>query len=165
MLIAAASVELLAIAIWAGGLTALGAVAAPLVFGIVPLPASADAMTAVFVRFDRIAMACAALALAAEAVLNVRGGKSTRLDVARGAALVLSGALAIIAGAWLSPAIAALHQAGAVRGVGDEGMALEHHHRIVEAAGKTELALLAIVVVLLVTKLARGVPGPPPSAT
>ena len=45
-------VALLAIAVWLGGLLALGAVVAPVVFSMVSMPASADAMTTVFRRFD-----------------------------------------------------------------------------------------------------------------
>ena len=52
-----------AIGVWLGGLVALGAIAAPVVFAIVPMPASADAMTVVFRRFDLVAMACAAVAI------------------------------------------------------------------------------------------------------
>lgn len=152
-IVAAASVELLAIAIWSGGLVALGAVAAPLVFGIVPTPTSADAMTAVFTRFDAIAMTCAAVALVADATLTRRSGPIRRLDLARGSALLVAGAAAIVEGSFISPTITGLHRAGAVRGLGEQGMALERMHRVAEATGKTELVLLAVVLVLLAAKL------------
>lgn len=153
--VAAAAVYVLAVALWAGGLTVLGAIVAPAVFRIVPAPASADAMTVVFGRFDRVAMACAAVALVAEATLAKSGGRVERVDVVRAAALVVAGALAIAVGAWLSPGIAALHRAGAIRGLGEGGLALERLHRLAEAAGKGELALLATVVVLLLVRVAR----------
>ena len=51
------SLAILAVAVWLGGLAALGAVAAPVVFSRVPWPSSADAMTIVFRRFDAVAMA------------------------------------------------------------------------------------------------------------
>lgn len=151
-LVAVAFVYLLAIALWAGGLTVLGAIVAPTVFGIVPAPTSADAMTVVFGRFDRVAMACAAVALVAEGML-ARAGKSTRLDMLRAAALVAAGGLAIAIGAWLSPAIAALHRAGAVRGLGPEGAELERLHGLAEQAGKGEIVLLLVVLALLVIRL------------
>jgi putative copper export protein len=40
-----AIVQLLSIAVWAGGLLALGAIVAPIVFRTVPAPTSADAMS------------------------------------------------------------------------------------------------------------------------
>ena len=70
-------VALLAVAVWLGGLTALGAVAAPVVFSTVPWPSSADAMTIVFRRFDAVAMACAAIVLATEAA-RAMGGPGVR---------------------------------------------------------------------------------------
>lgn len=152
-IVVAASIELFAIAIWAGGLTALGAVAAPLVFGIVPTPTSADAMSAVFLRFDAVAMTCAAIALVADAVLTRRSGPIARLDLVRGAALLVAGAAAIVEGAWISPTIAGLHRNGAIRGLGETGLALERMHKLAEAAGKTELVLLAVVLVLVVVKV------------
>lgn len=153
VLVAAATVYALAIVLWAGGLAVLGAVVAPTVFRIVPAPASADAMTVVFGRFDRIAMTCAAVALVAEATLALGSGKVTRLDLVRGIATAVAGALAIAVGAWLSPGIAALHHGGAVRGLGEAGLELERLHRLAEAAGKGELVLLLAVLVLLLVKV------------
>lgn len=154
-----AVVQVLAIALWAGGLVALGAVVAPIVFRVVPAPTSADAMTLVFGRFDRVAIACAAVALVAEAAFAAaarRGGKATRLDVVRAGALTIAAALAIAIGAWLSPGIAALHHAGAVRGFGEAGLALEKMHRLAESFAKAELVMLVVVVALSIAKVARG---------
>ena len=111
-----AAIQLLALAVWAGGLLALGAVVAPIVFRVVPAPTSADAMTLVFRRFDVVAIVCAAVALVAEAAFAVRGGKVTRADLARGLCLVGAAALAITIGTWLSPGISELHRGGAIRG-------------------------------------------------
>ncbi len=152
---AAASTALLAIAVWLGGLLALGAVAAPIVFAVAPFPQNADAMTLVFRRFDRIAMVCAAVALVAEAVLGSRGGRPGRLDVVRMGIVVLAAALAIGQGAWLSPAIEALHRGGAIRGLGPAGMELERTHKLAEAAGKGQVLLLLGALVLVVRKAAR----------
>jgi hypothetical protein len=154
--------ELLAFAFWAGGLTALGAIVAPTVFGVVPMPTSADAMTLVFRRFDRVAMACAAVALVAESALAARGGRARTIDVVRGAVVVLAASLAIGEAVWLSPAIEALHRGGAVRGLGPAGLALERTHKLAEAAGKGQLLLLLAAFVLAVRRVAR--PGAPPSA-
>ena len=150
-----AIMQLLAIAVWAGGLLALGAIVAPIVFRVVPAPTSADAMTLVFRRFDGVAMACAAVALVAEAGFAARGGKVNRLDFARAAVLVVAAGLAITIGAWLSPGISELHQAGAIRGLGAPGQALERLHHLAESLAKLELVCLLVGFSLTVTKAAR----------
>jgi hypothetical protein len=152
---AIAVVQLLAVAVWAGGLLALGAIVAPIVFRVVPAPTSADAMTLVFGRFDVVAIVCAAVALVAEAAFAKRGGKVTRSDLARGLSLVAASGLAIAIGAWLSPGIADLHRAGAIRGIGDSGLALARLHHLAEAFAKTEILLLGTVFVLGVAKASR----------
>jgi hypothetical protein len=150
-----AVVQLLAVAVWAGGLLSLGAIVAPIVFRVVPAPTSADAMTLVFRRFDVVAIVCAAVALVAEAAFAKRGGKVTRSDLARGLSLVGASGLAIAIGAWLSPGIADLHRAGAIRGIGDSGLALERLHHLAETFAKTEILLLGAVFVLGVAKASR----------
>jgi hypothetical protein len=144
-----------ALALWMGGLVVLGAVVAPTVFGIVPAPTSADAMTVVFRRFDTIAIACGVVALVAEAAIAWRGGKARRLDVVRASALAIAVGLAILEGAWLSPAIQRLHRGGAVRGFGLDGAELEHLHRIAESTAKAELVLLLVTLVLVVLRAGR----------
>ena len=153
--IAVATIYVLAIAAWAGGLVVLGAIVAPTVFRIVPAPSSADAMTVVFRKFDGVAMVSAAIALVAEATLFLKDGKATRLDLLRGSAAVVAGILAIVVGAWLSPGISELHRNGAVRGLNEAGLELERLHRLAETAGKMQLAVLLVVLVLLLAKLAR----------
>jgi hypothetical protein len=148
-----ASLALLAIAIWLGGLTALGAVAAPVVFSTVPWPSSADAMSIVFRRFDTIAMTCAVIVLLTEAARAIARVPFARVDHARALASVLAAAAAVIEGVEISPRIAALHAAGAVRGVAGAGLELGRLHDLAEACGKTELVLLAAAVVLHVVAL------------
>lgn len=150
-----AVVQLLAVALWASGLITLGAVVAPIVFRVVAAPGSADAMTLVFGRFDAIAITCAAVALVAEAAFAVRGGRVTRADVVRGATLVIAAGLTVTVGAWLSPGIADLHRSGAVRGLGEGGLALERLHRLAETLGKAQLLLLLAVFILSVAKASR----------
>jgi hypothetical protein len=151
----------IALSLWAGGLVVLGAVVAPTVFGIVPAPTSADAMTVVFRKFDVIAMTCSVIVLLAEAGLAWRGGKATRLDLLRAGAAVLASALAMVEGLWLAPAIHGLHRAGAVRGLGESGLALERLHRHAEAVAKTEVVLLVALVVLVVVRVRRAAVPPP----
>lgn len=141
-------VALFAVAIWLGGLIALGAIAAPIVFAIVPYPSSADAMTLVFRRFDVVAMGCAAVVLATEAVRGVGGARFVRADHARAFASLLAAAAAVYEGVKVSPRIAALHAAGAIRGVDSAGLELARLHNLAEECGKAQILLLAAVIAL-----------------
>jgi len=163
------SVALLAAAVWLGGLVALGAIAAPVVFSVAPWPSSADAMTIVFRRFDGLAMGCAAVVLATEAI---RAGARLPFapgDIARASAGVLASTGAVVEGMIISPRIAALHVAGAIRGVGAGGMEMARLHDMAELCGQSEVLLLVAFVVLhaltLRTPPARPKSGaePPPA--
>jgi hypothetical protein len=146
---------LLAAAVWLGGLLALGAIAAPVVFSVVPAPTSADAMTLVFQRFDRVAMTCSALVLIAEGglALSARGARFRAIDVARIASGALAAALAVVEGAIVSPKIAALHASGAIRGLGPAGLELARAHDLAERCGQGQLILLTTLIVLHVVSL------------
>jgi hypothetical protein len=152
---ATAIVGLLAVAVWLGGLLALGAIAAPVVFSTIAMPASADAMTVVFRRFDTVAMVCAAVVLAGEATRSLARVRFERVDHLRAGASVLAAALAVFEGVRVSPRIAALHAGGAVRGLGDAGMELARLHDLAELCGKSEVVLLAVVVAAHVFALSQ----------
>jgi putative copper export protein len=162
----ASAVALLAIAVWLGGLVALGALAAPVVFSVVPLASAADAMTIVFRRFDLIAMTCAGLILVSEAIRLVRAKRLARVDVARITVSALAAAAAVVEGTEVSPRIAELHNGGVSRGLGTGGLELDHLHRLAELSGQTQLILLALAIVLHVATLSpepRSAPARRPS--
>ena len=146
-------VALLAAAVWLGGILALGAIAAPVVFTVVPLPASADAMTLVFRRFDLVTMACAVLVLASESVRAMGRVGFAATDWGRLAVSVLASLCAVYEGELVSPKIAALHASGAIRGVGDGGSELSHLHDLAEMLGKVQVFLLVSLVVFHVFTL------------
>jgi uncharacterized membrane protein len=148
------TLALLAIALWSGGMVALGAIAAPVVFGTVPAPTSADAMTIVFRRFDKLAIACVVVVLAVEAALALTS-KVTRADVARGILAAIACVCVIVAGVWVSPQIEALHRGGAIRGLGPDGLELESFHRIAERLGTVELVIAGLLVALYVFSVGR----------
>jgi len=159
--VAAGAAALLATGVWLGGIVVLGAIVAPTVFREVPMPASADAMTIVFVTFDKIAISCAAIVAVCEVIRSraeravEAGDAPSRIDLARLAITAVAGALAIVQGVWLSPAIVALHREGAIRGLGPSGLRLETFHAWSERCGKTESLLLVALVVLLARALVR----------
>jgi hypothetical protein len=148
-------VAMLALAVWLGGLVALGALVAPVIFSRVSMPSSADAMTVVFQRFDTVAMTSAAALLLTEAVRAVARVPFAPLDHARAGVSVLAAAAAVYEGASISPRIAMLHAEGAIRGVGSAGMELAKLHGVAELLGKTEVALLVAIVVLHVVTATR----------
>jgi len=152
----AATVAVLALAIWIGGLVALGACAAPLVFKIVPAPVSGEAMGAVFRRFDLIAISSAIVVLACEAVrIWVREGSATTSERLRGLLAVTAAGAAIYGGVELSPSIVALHAAGAVRGLGENGVKLDRIHDLAEAVAKVEVAVGFFLLALHISTLPR----------
>ena len=139
---------LVSIALWVGGMIALGAIVAPVIFNMVPSPTSADAMTVVFRRFDKVALACIVTVLLTEAAQALVRRPLRRLDVARMALTVLGGALVVWQATVISPEIEALHVAGAIRGLGEAGLKLEATHRLAELGGKLQ-ALCAVVLIAL----------------
>jgi putative copper export protein len=155
---AAAIVAVVALALWVGGLVALGACAAPLVFGMVPAPWSGDAMGAVFRRFDGVAITCAVVVLGCEAIRlwaapSVRPGRPSVRERARGLFAVVAALAAIFTGVQISPRIVALHAAGAVRGLGAAGLELERIHRLAETLGKIEVTFGLLVLILQILTL------------
>jgi len=171
------SIALVAASVWVGGLLALGAIVAPIVFTAIPRPEAVEAMTSVFQRFDLVAVTCVIVILSTEAwrafgyVGGDQGGnrgaagrpRVGRLDLSRmlagalGAVLVLSEAL------WITPAIVTLHRAGAVRGLGPMGLELDRMHGFAEACGKVQvlvaLALIVLEVATVVPPLGRAGSG------
>jgi uncharacterized membrane protein len=152
---ATAIASLLAVVLWLGGLLALGAIAAPAVFSTVAMPSSADAMTIAFRRFDVVATACAAVVLVSETARVVARVPFGPVDHVRAGAGAVSAVLAVFEAASVSPRIAALHAAGAVRGLGDAGAELARLHDTAELCGTIQVALLAAVVVAHVIALSR----------
>jgi Domain of unknown function (DUF4149) len=148
------TIALVAIGLWMGGMVALGAIAAPVVFHTVPAPTSADAMTIVFRRFDKLAIVCVVLVLVVEAAL-ARQGPLTKVDLGRAFLAVIAAGCAITVGLFVSPKIEALHRGGAIRGLGPDGLALESFHRTAERLGTLELVIALLLVALHVYSLAR----------
>ena len=152
----AAIVAVIALAIWIGGLFALGACAAPIVFKIVPAPTSGEAMGAVFRRFDLVAMTCAVVVLGCEAVrIWVREGSATNAERLRGLLAVTCAGAAIYGGVELSPSIVALHSAGAVRGFGENGVKLDRIHDLAEIVAQVEVTVGFFLLALQVATLTR----------
>lgn len=151
----ASFVALLTIALWLGGLLALGALAAPVVFSVVPLPLAADAMTIVFRRFDVVAMTCAAVMLLSEALRAAVKRSFAPIDIARGCVSALAAVAAVLQGLLISPRIAGLHSEGVSRGLGASGMELSRLHDLAELLGQAQVVLLASAIAIHVASLSQ----------
>ncbi len=155
---ALASVAVIVVGVAIGGMVALGACAAPFVFTLTPAPANGDAMGAAFARFDRIAIACSVMLLAAEigrTFLARRDRRRVGPLVRRLFGVVFAACTAYV-GVSLTPAINGLHRAGIVRGEGDDGARLDAIHKRAELVGKAELAVGIVLVALHVFTIRRG---------
>ena len=134
--LASQAVTLFGVALWLGGMLTLGALVAPVVF----------TMTIVFRRFDVVAVTCSAAMLASE-IWRVRAAeKISRIEIARGVSLAIAALLALVEALVVSPRIAELHRAGAVRGLGDLGQKLESMHALAEAISLAIFLMLYLVI-------------------
>jgi hypothetical protein len=146
---------------WAGGALVTGALVAPVVFHRVPAPTSGDAMTEVFMRFDRAALAVAATLVFTEVALAMVRKPLLRADVARLLLAIGLVGLIVAEASWVSPSIAALHQAGAVRGIGAGGAEIEHLHVVAKRIGMAEVLALVAFVGLHVRRLLQSAVATP----
>lgn len=138
----------LCLLLWVGGLVGLGAFAAPGVFGALERERAGAVMVPIFSRFDRFAAVLVALFAAAEVARIVGRGLGSwpaRLRAAASAVLVAAGLLSSL---WFGPRIGALFQAGARRGSGEAGRALDRAHVAAETAGKAAAGAAAVWLVL-----------------
>ena len=107
----------LAIAIWIGGLLALGTIAAPAIFDVVSLRQVPDGRVLsgaifgeVLRRFDLVSYACGALVLATLAVRAVLGPRPRRFSLRAGIGVLMLSA-SMYSGMVLSNRIASVQQA------------------------------------------------------
>jgi hypothetical protein len=152
---AAATLAVIAAGSIAGGMLAMGACAAPAVFGVVKDGSAGAAMASAFGRFDKIALAAACVALGAEVVRTFLARRERPTLVARARRLASFGVAgcATMLGMVLTPTISLLHESGAVRGEGELGAKLAAAHDRAETVGKVEVGLALLVIGLHVFTL------------
>jgi hypothetical protein len=157
---AASFVALVSAGAWLGGMLTLGALVAPVVFRMVPAPTSGDAMSVVFLRFDRLAVLLGCALLLAEAALarTAPTGRPLFDRLRLGATLAALG-MALLTALVVAPGIADLHAHGAVRGLGEGGLALDRLHDQARGLGQAQALLLLLVIGLHAELLRRPVPA------
>jgi hypothetical protein len=161
-LIGVETVATLALALWIGGLVALGAFAAPTIFHALELEVAGTVMGTIFVRFHRMVLVLGVIFGVAEAVRVVL---ERERGVLRWARLVLGMSLvavALVSSLWITPGIFELFAAGGRPGAGPEGETLDRLHRLSSALGKVAVVYAAAWIALGV--LARRRAAPPPAA-
>ncbi len=148
---------LLSLVPWIGGIFVLGAVVAPTVFHGAPPDVAADVMTAVFRKYDRIAVLCAAALLVGEALRAVGLGAaaSRSAEVVRYLLCVVLVGMTLYTAFVLSPRIDAMHRAGVVAGIGEAGARFARAHNLAEWLGKAVVLFGAAVAVLAALGAAR----------
>lgn len=147
-----------ALGLWCGGMIALGACAAPMVFQLTPYPSSGHAMGSAFSRFDSIAMGCGLVLLACEVgrtivALKLGRRSSSLLGRIRRYGAIFMAAAAAFTGLHLTPGIMELYRAGARRNVGVSGTQLEQLHAQAEMIGKVTVGLAVLLIALHILTL------------
>lgn len=137
-------VATLAVALWLGGMLALGAFAAPEVFGQLPRESAGSVMGAIFAKFDSLVLVIAGVLVVAEAVRVLVEGVAGKLGLARLVATGLLIALALLSALWLGPSINDMFEAGIRRGIGADGAEMDRLHHLAELLGKAAFALAAV---------------------
>jgi len=127
----------------------MGAIVAPAIFRTIPAPYSGDGMAVAFARFDRVAIGLLAVALLAEAGRGLFERRIGRWDRVRLSCVGVALLATVFVAMKVTPAIAALHVAGAMRGVGELGERLEAIHALASRVGKGTLACELGAMILL----------------
>lgn len=146
----AATLGVLAAGLYIGGLVALGACAAPVVFRVVPTPFAGEAMGAAFARFDQMAIGACVVALGSEIARTWAAGPSGRTIAARirRFCAILMALCATYVGMALTPRIGELHRAGVRRDETPQGRVLDAIHHRAETVGKAGILFAASFVAL-----------------
>ncbi|MDI1432114.1 DUF4149 domain-containing protein [Polyangium sorediatum] len=148
----AALVAVLAGGVYIGGMIALGAGAAPIVFSMLPRSIAGDVMGAIFARFDAVALGAALAVLAAEVTRMIaarRRGRTILSRLRRSCTLFMAVCAAYVA-LSLSPRINDLHRQGVQRDDTPQGQVLEAVHKRAELFGKIGMGMAFGLVVLSV---------------
>jgi uncharacterized membrane protein len=142
---AAEAVATLAMALWLGGLLALGALAAPTVFGELERDSAGTVMGTIFGKFDRMVLVLVVVFAVAETVRTYmdRDRLGSALARIRLSLAVLLVALALISSLWLTPGINEMFAEGVRRGVGEAGQRMDRMHAWSETLGKLAAASAA----------------------
>lgn len=152
--------QMLGLALMAGGMLALGAITAPVVFGHFSRADAAPVMALIFRRYDMVLVGALLLVWLGEFLrcLRTEGRTSTLLNRVRyGLLILLSGAM-LYSTQVLNADIERMNKAGVHRSFTTvEGLRFERTHKLSESLYKGELLL--VVLLILLTPFTSGNPS------
>lgn len=143
--------QMLGLALMAGGMLALGAFTAPVVFGHLPRESAAPIMALIFRRYDTILLIALLLTLVGEALrlFSRQLIWHPKMGVVRGFLLVALTGMLLYSTTTINPQIEQMNRAGVHRNLMiAEGQQFEKKHKLSESLYKLEL-LCAVLLILL----------------
>ena len=153
---------MLGLALMAGGMLALGAITAPVVFGHFPRADAAPVMALIFRRYDMVLVAALILVWLGELLRlasKLVQGRSILNRLRYGLLIMLSGAM-LYSTQVLNADIERMNKAGIHRSYTTvEGLRFERTHKLSESLYKAELLL--VVLLILLTPFTQAVPAQP----
>ncbi len=149
---AGTALQSIGLALMAGGMLALGAFTAPVVFHTLPRDEAAPLMAQIFTRFDRVLQIALGLALLGEGLRRVAlpalwmQGLWGKLRLATLGLLTVTLLYATVV---VNPQIGAMNRAGVHRALNTvQGQRFEQTHRLSESLYKLDLLLIVLVLSL-----------------
>ncbi len=140
------------LAIMAGGMLALGAFTAPVVFHTLPREEAAPLMARIFIRFDTVLQIALGMALLGETLRRVGFPPLWSQGVwgkLRLAILALLTVTLLYATLMVNPQIGAMNRAGVQRDVSTvQGQRFDRTHRLSESLYKLDLLLVLLLLIL-----------------
>ncbi|MGE0201173.1 MAG: DUF4149 domain-containing protein [Candidatus Melainabacteria bacterium] len=157
------AIQLAGLALMAGGMLAIGAFAAPVMFKGLSRPEAGDLLTLIFRRYDSVIVTSLGLVLIGELV-RVFPGQLTWMSSGpvawlRTALLVVLLAAGLYTTMVLNPQIERMHAAGIHPGGSPEGLQFSRVHKTSENLYKLEMALSLLLILLTPYTLPLGPRG------
>lgn len=141
---------MLGLALMIGGMLALGAFTAPVLFKAFPRPDAGAAMTLIFRRFDTVLMVALGMVLLGEVFRVVAAGLPAWnvLSLVRYGVLGLLSVLMLVSLFSINPQIESMYNQGVTHGGTEEGQRFTKTHRLSEKLYKVELMAAALLLIL-----------------
>lgn len=141
---------MMGLALMIGGMLALGAFTAPVLFRAMPRPEAGEAMTLIFRRYDSVLLVGLGLVVLGEVLRLLSAGLPTLTPVIG----IRFGVMALLVGMMLysiltvNPQIEAMQKAGVTHGATEEGKRFSETHQMSEKLYKIELAVAVVLLIL-----------------
>jgi hypothetical protein len=147
------ALQALSLSLLIGGLLALGAFTAPVLFKVMPRPEAGAAMTTIFRNYDMVLLVAALGVILGELLRVVGLGGIHTLSLVAGfryGILLLLTALSLFSTLIINPRMEALQKAGVAEGSlsTEERQSFYKNHKLSENLSKLELLLAVLVLIM-----------------